>query len=148
MSKRRAAKFDADRQAAIEKLGELYLEFAASPEGVRYLEAQHAALVEPRNDADYVKAALARDKEREGAANEIAIVHHVVEWGRNYLALTLKNDRDRAKARQVAAILQRHFEAEGRYHEDEHDKTRAADRKQATAPRHDFGREKRSLRSK
>jgi len=119
VSKRKRAKFECEKQAALEKLGELYLEFAGSPEGVRYLEAQAGALVAPNNDPEYLKAIIARDKEREGVAREIVMVHHLVEFGRNYLSLTLRNDRDRAKARQIASILQRHFEAELRFHEDE-----------------------------
>jgi hypothetical protein len=47
----------------------------------------------------------------------------MVEWGRNYVALTLRNDRDHAKAREVSVILQRQFEAEHRYHEDPHEVT-------------------------
>ena len=123
----------------------MYMEFAASPEGIRFLEAQHAELIGPRNDHEYVKAALARDKEREVAANETTTVHHWVEWGRNYLSLTLRNDRDHAKAREVSAILQRLLEAELRYHPDPHDKTRSADYAQKRPPKHEFGREKRTL---
>ena len=144
MSKRRQKQIAAEHQAALEKLGELYLEFAASPEGMRFAEQQQAQLVAPNNDPDYLKAVIARDKEREGVANEITHVHHVVEGAKNYLALTLRNDRDRAKARQIASILARHFEAESRYYEDKGDATVAADYKQVTMPRHDFGREKRS----
>ena len=132
-------------QAALEKLGELYLEFAASPEGIRFLEAQQAELTSPRNDHGHVKAALARDKEREVAANETTTVHHWVEWGRNYVSLTFRDDRDHAKARDVSAILQRLLEAELRYHADPHDQTRSADYAQKRPPRHEFGREKRTL---
>jgi hypothetical protein len=135
----------AEYQAALEKLGQMYMEFAASPEGVRFLEAQHAELIGPRNDGEYVKAALARDKEREVAANETTTVHHWVEWGRNYLSLTLQNDRDHAKAREVSAILQRLLEAELRYHPDPHDTTRSADYSQKRPPKHEFGREVRTL---
>ena len=144
MSKRRPRHVDTERQAALEKLGELYLEFASSPEGQNYLEAQQIALVAPRNDPDYLKAIMARDKEREGVASEITHVHHVVEGAKNYLALTLRNDRDHAKARQIAGILQRHYEAELRYHKDG-DTGEPADYEQPKTPRHDFGREKRSL---
>jgi len=139
------ARASAERQAALERLGEMYMEFAASPEGIRFLEAQQAELTAPRNDPEYVKAALARDKEREVAANETTTVHHWVEWGRNYLSLTLRNDRDHAKAREVSAILQRLLEAELRYHPDPHDKTRSADYAQKRPPKHEFGREKRTL---
>ena len=138
------ARAAAERQAALERLGEMYLQFAATPEGTRFLEAQHAELIGPRNDHEYVKAALARDKEREVAANEITVVSHMVEWGRNYLALTLRNDRDHARARQVSAILQRLLEAELRYHPDPHDKTTSADYAQKRTPKHEFGRTSRS----
>jgi len=140
-----AARAAAEHQAALERLGQMYMEFAASPEGIRFLEAQHAELIGPRNDGEYVKAALARDKEREVAANETTTVHHWVEWGRNYLSLTFRNDRDHAKAREVSAILQRLLEAELRYHPDPHDKTRSADYSQKRPPKHEFGREVRSL---
>jgi hypothetical protein len=119
----------AQRQAALERLGDLYLEFAASIEGLRFLEAQQAELVGPRNDPEYLKAVIARDKEREIAANAITTVHHVVEWGRNYVALTLADDRDHAKAKEVSAILQRLLEAEHRYHEDPHEPAKAPDQR-------------------
>jgi len=135
----------AERQAALERLGDLYLQFAASPEGIGLLEAQQAELTAPRNDSEYLKAVLARDKEREVAANETTTVHHWVEWGRNYLSLTLRNDRDHAKPREVSAILQRLLEAELRYHPDPHDKARSADYAQKRPPKHEFGREKRTL---
>ena len=143
-AKEAEARAAAERQAALERLGEMYLQFAATPEGVRFLEAQHAELIGPRNDGEYVKAALARDREREVAANETTTVHHWVEWGRNYLSLTLRNDRDHAKAREVSAILQRLLEAELRYHADPHDKTRSADYAQKRTPKHEFGRTSRS----
>ena len=139
------ARAAAEHQAALEKLGQLYIEFAASPEGVRFLEAQQAELTAPRNDPEYVKAALARDKEREVASNEVRIVHHVVEWGKSYIALTLRDERNHAKAREVSAILQRLFEAEHRYHEDPRDQPRSADRTLAQPAKHSFGRTKRSL---
>ncbi len=138
------ARATAERQAALERLGEIYLQFAATPEGVGFLEAHQAELIAPRNDGEYVKAALARDREREVAANETTTVHHWVEWGRNYLSLTLRNDRDHAKAREVSAILQRLLEAELRYHADPHDKTRSADYAQKRTPKHEFGRTSRS----
>jgi hypothetical protein len=139
------ARAAAAHQAALEKLGQPYMEFAASTEGVRFLEAQQSELTAPRNDREYVNAALARDKEREGAANETTTVHHWVEWGRNYLSLTLRNGRDHAKAREVSTILQRLLEAELRYHPDPHDKTRSADYAQKRPPKHEFGREARTL---
>ena len=51
----------ADRQAALEKLGDLYLQFAASPKGTRFLEMQQSELVAPRNDPEYLNAVLARE---------------------------------------------------------------------------------------
>src|SRR5262245_14620693 len=139
------ARAAAEHQAALEKLGQMYMEFAASPEGVRFLEAQQAELTAPRNDHEYVNGAIARDKEREVAANETTIVHHMVEWGRNYLSLTLRNDRDHAKAREVSTILQRLLEAELRYHPDPHDQTRSTEYAQKHPPKHEFGREARTL---
>jgi hypothetical protein len=142
---RREVRAAAERQAALGKLAEMYLQFAASPEGVRFFDAQQAELTAPRNDPEYLKAVLARDKEREGVAKEVTTVHHMVEWGRNFVALTFRDDRNHAKAREVSATLQRLFEAEHRYHADPHDKTRSTDYAQKRTPKHEFGREKRSL---
>ena len=47
--------------------------------------------------------------------------------GRNYVALTLADDRDHAKAKEVSAILQRLLEAEHRCHEDPHEPAKAPD---------------------
>lgn len=138
----------ADRQVALEKLGDLYLEFATSPEGMRFLEAQQIELTAPNNDPNYLEALQARDKDRQTVANEITLVHHAVIWGRNRIGLTLKNDRDHAKAREVASKLQGLFEAELHYSEDPHDQTKLADRTQKRPPKHEFGREKRSLPSR
>jgi hypothetical protein len=135
----------AERQAALEKLGDVFLEFAASPEGMRFLESQQAELTAPSNDRRYLETLVARDKDRQSAANEITLVTHAVEWGRNRIGLTLKDDRNHATAREVSATLQKLFEAELRYQEDPHDQTRLAERPQKQAPRHEFGREKRSL---
>ena len=136
------------RLAALEKLGELYLEFAGSAEGHAFLEAQQAALIAPRNDPEYLNAVLANEKDRQSVANEVSTVHHLVEWGRNTISLALRDDRNHAKAREVSALLQRLFEAGHRYHEDPHDPGKLADRSQKQTPRHEFGREKRSLLSR
>jgi hypothetical protein len=141
--KRVAAK--ADRQAALEKLGDVFLEFAASAEGMRFLETQQAELTAPSDDPNYLQALQDRDRDRQTVANEITLVHHAVIWGRNKIGLTLKNDRDHATAREVAGKLQHLFEAELRYDADPHDQTQLADRTQKQPPKHAFGREKRSL---
>jgi len=135
----------AERQAALEKLGDVFLEFASSPEGMRFLEGQQAELTAPSNDPNYLQALQDRDKDRQTIANEITLVHHAVIWGRNRLGLTLKNDRDHAKAREVASKLQQLFEAELRYDADPHDPAKLTDRSQKQTPKHEFGREKRSL---
>jgi hypothetical protein len=134
-----------DRQAALEKLGDAIIAFAGSPEGHRFLEAQQAELVAPRNDPEYVATLQGRDKDREVVANEITHIHHAVVWNRSRIGLTLRDDRDHAKAREVAAKLQQLFEAELHYDEDPHEKTNFADRRQKQPPKHEFGREKRSL---
>ena len=127
-----------------ERLGDLYLEFAASTEGMQFLEAQQDELVGPRNDPEYLKALVARDKEREIAANAITVLHHIVKHGRSYVALTFKNDRDLAKTREVFRILQRLLEAEHRCHADPHDPLKSPVTSQKRPARQEFGREKRS----
>ena len=133
------------RQAGLEKLGDVFLEFAASPEGMLFLEGQQAELTAPRNDPDYLNAILANEEARKFAANEITLVHHAVLWGRNRIGLTLKDDRNHAKAREVAGKLQQLFETELLYEADSHDKTKLADQAQKQPPKHEFGREMRSL---
>jgi len=122
----------------------MYIEFAATPEGTRFLEAQQAVLVAPRNDPEYVNGLIANDEMRQSVANEVTLVTHAVEWGRNRIGLTLRNDRDHATARVVAGKLQSLFESELAYVEDPHDQTKFADRVQKRPPRHEFGRTSRS----
>jgi hypothetical protein len=133
-----------ERQAALEKLGDVFLDFASSPGGMRFLESQQSELTAPNNDPNYLEAVLGRDMDRQTVANEITLVHHAVIWGRNRIGLTLRDDRDHAKAREVAGKLQQLFEAELRYEEDPHDRTKAAERTQKQPAKHAFGREKRS----
>jgi hypothetical protein len=135
----------AERLAALEKLGDAFVEFASSLEGARFLEAQQAALVAPRNDPEYLNGVLANEEMRQSVANEVTLVTHAVEWGRNRIGLTLRNDRDHATARAVAGNLQSLFESELTYVDDPHNQTKSADRTQKRPPRHEFGREKRSL---
>jgi hypothetical protein len=138
----------ADRQAALEKLGDAILEFAGSPEGLRFLEQQQQELLAPRNDPEYLSALQQRDKDREAVANEVTHIHHAVVWNRSRIGLTLRDDRDHAKAREVAGKLQQLFEAELHYDGDPHEKANFADRLQKQPSKHEFGREKRSLGSK
>ena len=88
---------------------------------------------------------LAYEEMRQSVANEVTLVTHAVEWGRNRIGLTLRNDRDHATARGVAGKLQSLFESEFAYVEDPHDQSKFADRSQKSPPKHAFGREKRSL---
>ena len=81
------ARAAAERQAALEKLGDAFIEFASSPEGARFLESQQAALVAPRNDPEYVNGLIASDEMRQSVANEVTLVTHAVEWGRNRIGL-------------------------------------------------------------
>jgi hypothetical protein len=135
----------AARQAALEKLGDVFLEFASSEEGMRFLESQQTELTAPSNDPKYLETLQDRDKDRQTVANEITLVHHAVIWGRNRIGLTLRDDRDHARAREVASKLQGLFEAELRYDADPHDKSKLADRTQKQPAKREFGREKRSL---
>jgi hypothetical protein len=136
----------AARQAALLKLGDLYLEFAASPEGLRFLEAQQAELTAPRiNDPNGIRDLEAREADRAASANQTAVVHHFVVKGRSKYEIELTNPRDTAAAVEGAERLGRHLEAPVRRHEDPQDATKFADRPQKTPPKHAFGREKRSL---
>lgn len=137
----------AERQAALEKLGDLFLQFASTPEGAKFFEAQHQELTAPRNDPAYIEALITRENDRQLAANEITLISHFVEWGRNRIALTLRNDRDHSKAREVAATLAKLFEAQQRYVPDPHDKTLTPGVSHKQPPKHTFVREKRSLGS-
>jgi len=139
------ARAAAERQAALEKLGQMYMEFAATPEGTRFLEAQQAELVAPRNDPDYVASLEAHEKDRTQVANVTATVHHVVDGGRSWLSVGMTNPRDHAAASEAARVLGRHLEAPVIRHEDPKDTTRLADRTQVQPPKHTFGREARSL---
>jgi hypothetical protein len=138
------ARVAAERRAALEKLGDAFIEFASSPEGAKFLESQQAALVAPRNDPEYVNGLIANDEMRQSVANEVTLVTHAVEWGRNRIGLTLRNDRDHATARVVAGKLQSLFESELVYVEDPHDQSKFADRSQKRPPKHEFGRTSRS----
>ena len=143
--RRRKVSRRAERQAALERLGDVFLEFASSPEGVKFLESQQTELLAPRNDPEYQKALQDRDKDRETVANEITAICHAVVWGKSRIGLCLKNDRDHASARAVASKLQGLFEAELLYSPDPHDQAQFADRTQKQPAKHTFGREKRSL---
>jgi hypothetical protein len=135
----------AEHQAALEKLGQLYIEFAASPEGVRFLETQQAELTAPRNDPQYVATLEGHEKDRTQVANVTATVHHTVDSGRSWLSIGLTNPRDHAAASEAARVLGRHLEAPVIRHEDSKDATCLADRTQIRPAKHTFGREKRSL---
>jgi hypothetical protein len=135
----------AEHQAALEKLGQMYMAFSASPEGVRFLEAQHAELVGPRNDPAYVQTLEDHEKDRTLVANQAAAVHHTVDGGRSWLAIGLTNPRDHAAASEAARVLGRHLEAPVIRHEDPQDAARLADRKQVQPAKHTFGREARTL---
>ena len=144
-AKEAEARATAERHAALEKLGELYLQFAASPEGIRLAEAQQAELTAPRNNATYVETLEGHERDRTLVANQTAAVHHTVDGGKSWLSIALTNPRDHTRALEAARVLGRHFEAPVIRHEDPEDATRLADRAQAQPARHTFGREARSL---
>ena len=84
----------AARQAALVKLGDMYLEFAASPEGLRFLEAQQAELTAPRiNDPNRIRDLEAREADRAASANQTAVVHHYIVKGRSKYEIELTNPR-------------------------------------------------------
>ena len=117
-AKEAEARATAERHAALEKLGELYLQFAASPEGIRLAEAQQAELTAPRNDAAYLQTLEDHEKDRTLVANQTATVHHTVDGGRSWLSIGLTNPRDHARASEAARVLGRHLEAPVIRHED------------------------------
>ena len=134
-----------EHQAALGEARQLYIEFAASPEGVRFLEAQQAELTAPRNDPAYLQTLEDHEKDRTQVTNQAAAVHHTVDGGRSWLSIGLTNPRDHAAASEAARVLGRHLEAPVIRHEDPKDATRLADRAQAQPAKHTFGREARSL---
>ena len=144
-AKEAEARATAERHAALEKLGELYLQFAASSEGIRLAEAQQAELTAPRNDAAYLQTLEDHEKDRTLVANQTAAVHHTVDGGRSWLSIGLTNPHDHAGASKAARVLGRHLEAPVIRHEDPKDTTRLADRAQPQPAKHTFGREARSL---
>jgi hypothetical protein len=136
----------AARQAALEKLGDAFLEFATSAAGMRFLETQQAELTAPRiNDPSRTRELEAREADRAASANQTAVIHHYIVKGRSKYEIELTNPTNTAAAIEGAERLGRHLEAPVRRHEDAHDVTRFADRTQKTPPKHTFGREKRSL---
>jgi hypothetical protein len=135
-------------QTALEAWGDVLLQFAPTPEGQQFLQQQHAELVGPRNDPEYLNALVERDKQREIAANEIAVLHHIVKHGRSHGTVTFKNDRDLAKTRETFRILQSLLETKLYCHADPHDPLTSPVTSQKRPARHEFGREKRSLPGK
>jgi hypothetical protein len=55
------ARSAAERQAALEWLGDMYLQFAVSPDGSCFLEALQVELTAPRTDPGYLDTVLAND---------------------------------------------------------------------------------------
>ena len=98
----------------------------------------------PRNDPEYLRTLEEHEKDRTSVANVTASVHHVVDGGRSWLSIGMTDQRNHAAAAEAARVLGRHLESPVYRHEDPKDPTRFADRAQRQAPRHSFGREKRS----
>ena len=132
------------RQTALEAWGDVLLQFASTPEGQKFLQQQQTELVAPRNDPDYLDAMIARDKQREFVANQVAVLHHIVKHGRSHGMVTFSNDRDLASTREAFRMLQGLLEAKLYCHADPHDQTRSTVQSQERTPKHEFGREKRS----
>ena len=109
------------------------------------LEAIDIETRQPSNDPEYLKAIEQRDKNREAIANKVDTVHIIPDNGKTHLGVTLTNPRHHADAREVGRLMAEHFEAKLIAHEDPADNTRAPDHEQKTPPKHEFGREKRSL---
>jgi hypothetical protein len=136
------------RQVDLEALGDAFQTFASTPEGRAFLEQQHADLIAPRsNDPAYVEGQIERDEHRQIAANEIAVLHHVVKHGRSHGTVTFKNDRDLAKTREAFRILQGLLEAKLYCHSDPHDPLKLLVASQKRPPKEEFGHERRSLPS-
>lgn len=138
------------KQSVTDQLDAWATHFLAQQEEVL---AKHMAKLEaidietrlPNNDPEYLKAIEARDKTRAEISNKVDTVHIIPDNGKTHLGVTLTNPRHHADAREVGRLMAEHFEAKLIAHEDPADKTIAPDHEQKTTPKHEFGREKRSL---
>ena len=91
------------RQTALEAWGDLLLQFASTPEGQKFLQQQQTELSLPATIPTTSTRSIARDKQRETVANEVTVLHHIVEHGRSRGAVTFANDRDHAKTERGLA---------------------------------------------
>jgi len=106
-----------------------------------------ADLLKPgnRDQRELVRDLIDTEQEREALASRVSMLLHTQEHGRHRFTLVVNDDRNRAAANEFGRDLQRHLEVPMVRHEDPHDLTRFADRKQSQPGRADFGREKHSL---
>jgi hypothetical protein len=145
-SRQRAAKFGTSA-SDVDDLAAMTEAILADPLALAALEEAAADLLRPSNDRHaQIKELLTNEQDRAWIAQHLLAIHHVTDGGRNYVTLGLVNDRDRPAAIELASRAQRLFEAARLHqHEDPKDTTRFADRTQKQPPRHQFGREVRSL---
>lgn len=115
---------------------------------------QHAARMEeiareltlPRNDPAYVAKLEERSNLVDDTAKRVEVVHVIKENGRTRVELGLASPRDHAGALAVGRNAAELFEARLIRHDDPADSgLRSPDYTQARPPRHEFGRERRSL---
>ena len=114
-------------------------------EHVQAIESCYRELLQPRNDAEYLRTLEQRNEDLNQQANVTERVEHRVVKGKTEIVILPTSPRNTAQGREAAVRVGRLFEVPVRYVEDPHDATRFADRSQKQPARHEFGREARSL---
>jgi hypothetical protein len=136
-----AARLEAQADAILDRDAALLRDLGVHADALRRC---YEELMLPRNDPQYLRTLEEHEKDRTNVANVSASVHHVVDDGRSWLSIGMTEPRNHAAAAEAARVLGRHIEAPVYRHEDPKVLTRFADRAQRQAPKHSFGREKRS----
>ena len=101
-------------------------------------------LMLPRNDPNYVKDLEAKEACRAAIANQIDKVHIVPDGRKTWIGIACTS-MGKSMVSDVATQMGQLFEAQVIRHEDPKDKTKVPDYTESRKPRHEFGREKRSL---
>jgi hypothetical protein len=143
-SARESAAEAAEREAALETAATAILN---DPVAIAALEAAGADLLQPINEdrRGYLKRVLANESDRASLEAATHRLIHEVEHGKHRFIVEPVNDRHRPAMNEAAEKLQRLLKAPLVRREDPYDQTRFADRSQKQTPRHEFGREKRTL---
>ena len=101
-------------------------------------------LMLPRNDPDYIRNLETKEAARAAIANQIDKVHIVPDGRKTWISVACTS-MGKAMVSDVAVQMGELFEAQVIRHEDPKDKARAPDYTESRKPKHEFGREKRSL---